>query len=87
MNGKWLMRVLVGMLVVAAVLAGISLLSVKAGPPEPEGYCDYFSCRRTNIPCYWNGYTGYYEICRYEPYPAACPRCPSPCEWVQCRWW
>jgi hypothetical protein len=92
MNGKWLMRVLCGMLVVAAVLAGISISSVRAGPPEPEGYCDYFRC--------WWQCTGYgcgygtcgsdwrtvpelgYRFCCYQ----VCNGCPGSCCWYTGQW-
>ncbi len=86
---KWLLRILVGMLVGALVLSTTSLIFALGGPDkaEPEDTCPYFQCQSTNVPCYWNGYAGYYEICHYVPYPDVCPRCPYPCEWVQCRWW
>jgi len=49
MSGKWLMRVLCGMLVVAAVLAVVSLAMVRpvgaasGDPPQPMG-CPYNAC-------------------------------------------
>ena len=56
MNGKWLMRVLCGMLVVAAVLAVASLAMVRpvgaasGTPPQPMG-CPYYEACYYNFKC------------------------------------
>jgi len=57
MNGKWLMQVLCGMLVVAAVLAVASLAMVRpvgaapGTPPQPMGCPITLLCYTYNRPC------------------------------------
>jgi len=89
MNGKWLMRVLCGMLVVAAVLAVVSLALVRpvgaspGAPPQPMGcptvQCTFWqvgpcvSCWRDN----WGGRSAV-RWCR------VCDPCFGTCS---DRWW
>ncbi len=93
MNGRWLMRVLGGMLAVAALLAGANVLAFTglAGPPEPEGYCDYFNCwwQCTGYGCGYGTCAPYrtvpelgYKVCCYP----VCDRCPPPCCWYTGQW-
>ena len=93
---KVIVSILGVMLVASLLLAVGSLLApvrkAIAGPPEPEGYCDYFwscwkkhdDCSTIGGACYpggcdWRGAKFVYH--KYYRYAGACEACPSPCCW------
>lgn len=89
--------VLTVMLVASLLLAVVNLLApvrkALAGPPEPEGYCDYFwdcwkkvgcdfytQCPPSNPPCIGEARVKFLYY-RYQRYAGACEACPTPCCW------
>ncbi len=91
---KWLTGILAVMLVASFLLAVGALAPIAAsasggggGGIEPEEICSNFQCMAyPDLYCAWNGDPGYFEYCRYEPYPYMCQYC-DPCGWWQCHWW
>ena len=89
---KWLTGILAVMLVTSLMLAvgGFAWVSSAhaGGGVTPDDPCAYFDCHT-----YWGycecpgggwGCATWCTHCCYNPYPAACYRCPSPCCWCYC---